>query len=89
MQSSLGQLREDVNEDDDIRHTHAKMDNDSVGFWDQILSFLINLKLLSDPDEAQKVKNCAKAFFLLENILWRRNGTKPPLQVILEPSQIL
>jgi hypothetical protein len=64
-QSPLGQLCEDVNEDDNILHTHAKMDNDSVEFWDQVLSFLINLKLPSDPDKAWRVKNHAKAFFYL------------------------
>jgi hypothetical protein len=51
-QSSPRQLREDANEDNDIPHTHAKMDNNSVEFWDQVLSFLINLKLPSDPDKA-------------------------------------
>ena len=67
-------------------HTHQKLDNDTDEFWDQILVYLMNMKLLSNPDEARKVKNRANTFFILENVLWQRNGMKPPLQVVLEPS---
>ena len=47
------------------------------------------MHLLSNADEARRVKNHMKAYFLMEKMLWKRNGTKPPLQVILHPDQCL
>ena len=47
------------------------------------------MKLPADAEEAHRIKTHVKPFFLLEKILWCRNGTRPPLQVILEPSHQL
>jgi hypothetical protein len=68
-------------------HEHQLPDSDSEEFWDQILAFLMTMKLPADAEEARRIKTRAKPFFLLEKILWRRNGTRPPLQVVLEPSR--
>ena len=74
-------------DDPEETHEHYKAGTDSEEFWNQILTYLHLMRLPSDPDGARRIKNRAKSFFLLENILWRRNGMKPPLQVVLEPSR--
>ena len=38
----------------------------------------------ADKDEIRRIQRRAKAFFILDNILWCRNGNKPPLQVVLD-----
>ena len=64
-------------------HEHYIAKNDTKDYWDKILAYLHLMHLLSNADEACQVKNHAKAYFLMEKMLWKRNGTKPPLQVIL------
>ena len=59
--------------------------NDTEDYWDKILAYLHLMRLLSDADKARQVKNHTKAYFLMEKMLWKRNGTKPPLQVVLHP----
>ena len=63
-------------------HEHYVAKNDTEEYCDKILAYL---HLMSDADEARQVKNHAKAYFLMEKMLWKRNGMKPPLQVVLHP----
>ena len=66
-------------------HEHYIAKNDTKEYWDKILAYLHLIRLPSDADEARQVKNHVKAYFLMEKMLWKRNGTKPPLQVVLHP----
>ena len=70
-------------------HEHYVVKNDTEDYWDKILAYLHLMHLPSDADEARRVKNHAKAYFLMEKMLWKRNGTKPPLQVVLHPDRHL
>ena len=72
---------------DEQPHRGHLADNDSEEFWDAILRYLLELKLPEGKDEAHRVKARAKSYFLKDNILWKRNGSKPPLHVVLEPSR--
>ena len=72
---------------DEQPHRGHLADNDSEEFWDAILRYLLELKLPEGKDEAHRVKTRAKSYFLKDNILWKRNGSKPPLHVVLEPSR--
>ena len=66
-------------------HQHRVEDRDDERFWDELLAYL-HLKRLPYPDSrAKQVQRQAKRFFLMENLLWRRNGDRPPLQVVLNP----
>jgi len=68
-------------------HEHYKADNDSSDYWNKIIKYLLTLKLPADAEEAKLVKNHSKSFFICEKRIRRRNGNKPPLQVVLEPSR--
>jgi hypothetical protein len=70
-------------------HEHYIAKNNTEDYWDQILAYLHLMRLPSDADEARRVKNHAKSYFLMEKMLWKRNGTRPPLQVVLHPDQRL
>jgi hypothetical protein len=70
-------------------HEHYVAKNDTEDYWDQILAYLHLMRLPSDADEARRVKNHAKSYFLMEKMLWKRNGTRPPLQVVLHPDRRL
>jgi len=72
---------------DEQPHRGHLADNDSEEFWDAILHYLLELKLPEGKDKAHRVKTRAKSYFLKDNILWKRNGSKPPLHVVLEPSR--
>ena len=66
-----------------LDHPHRVKDIDNEAFWDDILKYLHLNRLPEGGVEASKVIRRAKRFFLMEGALWRRNGTKPPLLVIL------
>jgi hypothetical protein len=66
-----------------LDHKHKTYDHDSADYWDKILAYLTNLKLPEDCKHHAQIANCARPFFLFENMLWWRNRDKPPLQVIL------
>jgi len=69
-------------------HPHKIFDTDTDEYWNKIIAYLTNLEIPSnDQDEIKRIKNRAKAFFILDGILWRRNGTKLPLQVVLDPER--
>ena len=55
-------------------HEHQLPDSNSEEYWDQILAFLMTMKLPADIEEAWRIKTHAKPFFLLEKILWHWNG---------------
>ena len=61
------------------------LETDSDEYWDKIIVYLMSLNVPdADKDEIRCIQRRAKAFFILDNILWRRNGNKPPLQVVLD-----
>ena len=86
--NSIENDNEDKSDSNNV-HEHYRPDNDSESYWDLILGYLLDLRLPSEEKEAKRVKGRAKNYFLMDNLLWKRNGTKPPLQVVLEPSRRL
>jgi len=69
-------------------HSHKIFDANTDEYWNKIIVYLTNLEIPSnDQDEIKCINNRAKAFFILDGILWCRNGTKPPLQVVLDPER--
>ena len=66
-----------------LMHQHRVQDQDREGFWDEILAYLHLEQLLKSQFEAEKIKRRARRFFILNGVLWCKNGTKPPLLVIL------
>jgi hypothetical protein len=63
------------------------MDNDSKEFWDQVLLYLINMKLLFDPDEAQRVKNHAKHSFCLRIFYGKEMEQNPQYKLYWNPHE--
>ena len=59
------------------------MHQDGEGFWDEILAYLHLEQLLKSQFKAKKIKRRARRFFILNGVLWHKNGTKPPLLVIV------
>jgi RNase H-like domain found in reverse transcriptase len=75
-----------LNNEDSVEkldHKHKVYDHDSPEHWDEILAYLMNLKLPEDCKHHTQIANHARPFFLLKNMLWQCNGDKPPLQVVL------
>ena len=68
-----------------LMHQHCILDKDGEEYWDEILAYLHLKWLPGSPSEALKVQRHAKHFFILDGILWQKNGNKPPLLVILSP----
>ena len=66
-----------------IAHPHHVQDKDSEEFWDEILMYLHLGCLPESQSDAERVQRHAKHFLILNGVLWRKNGTKPPLLVIL------
>ena len=66
-----------------LMHQHRVQDQDGEGFWDEILAYLHLEQLPKSQFKAKKIKRRARRFFILNDVLWRKNGTKPPLLVIL------
>ena len=64
-------------------HQHCVNDRDDDQFWDELLAYLHLKQLPYEGSRAKQVQRQAKQFFLMEKLLWRRNGNKPPLQVVL------
>ena len=52
-------------------------------YWDEILAYLHLGWLPESQSEALKVQKHTKHFFILNGVLWHKNGTKPLLLVIL------
>ena len=66
-----------------LTHQHHIQDKDDEEYWDEILAYLHLGRLPDSKSEAFKVQKCTKHFFILNGVLWHKNGTKPPLLVIL------
>src|SRR5258708_3197160 len=66
-----------------LMHQHQVQDQDREGFWDEILAYLHLEWLPKSQFEAEKIKRRARRFFILNDVLWHKNGTKPPLLEIL------
>ena len=59
------------------------VETNSDEYWEKIIIYLMSLNVPdADKDEIQCIRTRAKAFFILDDILWCRNSNKPPLQVI-------
>ena len=48
----------------ELPHEHYKADNDSPEYWEDILQYLLMLKLPKEKDLAKVIKNQAKLFFI-------------------------
>ncbi len=66
-----------------LTHQHRIQDKDDEEYWDEILAYLHLGRLPDSKSEVLKVQKRTKHFFILNGVLWRKNGTKPPLLVIL------
>ncbi len=66
-----------------LTHQHCVQDKDDKEYWDEILAYLHLGRLPDSQSEALKVQKCTKHFFILNGVLWHKNGTKPLLLVIL------
>ena len=78
-----GEERDYEEEGDKLEHQHRVKDRDGDEFWNEILAYLHLARLSSDPTEAEQIRRRSKRFFLMNNVLWRRNGSRPPLLAIL------
>lgn len=78
-----GEAEVAADDSEGVAHAHHKQDFDSEEYWDQILAYLVHMQEPSDLDQARRIKNRAKSFFMLDGVLWRRNRDKMPLQVVL------
>ncbi len=72
-------------EDQKLNHPHRVQDKDEEGFWDDILAYLHLGKLPKAQTESDWIQQKAWQFFLKDGILWRKNGSGPPLMVVLNP----
>ena len=66
-----------------LDHPHHIKDLDDDWYWHNILRYLGMNQLPDNTMEANKVRHQAQHFFVMDRVLWHRNGTKPPLLVIL------
>src|SRR5260221_3488579 len=66
-----------------LTHQHCIQDKDDEEYWDEILVYLHLGQLPESQSEVLKVQKHTKHFFILNGVLWCKNGTKPPLLVIL------
>ena len=64
-------------------HDHRTYEFDGRGFWDEILAYLYLGRLPNDVKGSARVLRRVKPFFIMEKSLWRRNGDRPPLLVVL------
>ena len=64
-------------------HPHKVYEHDTPEYWNELLAYLTSLKLPEDRTRRSQIASRAKHFFIYDNMLWRRNGDKPPLQVVL------
>src|SRR5258708_34017531 len=64
-------------------HQHRISDRDGEEFWDGVLAYLHLGRLPESQDEAERIKQRSKRFFLMKKVLWRRNGDQPQLLGIL------
>ncbi len=78
-----GEERDYEEEGDKLEHQHHVKDRDGDEFWNEILVYLHLVHLPSDPAEAEQIHRWLKCFFLMNNVLWHWNGSRPPLLVIL------
>ena len=83
MYAGEGEERDYEEEGDKLEHQHRVKDRDGDEFWNEILAYLHLARLPSDPTEAEQIRRRSKRFFLMNNVLWRRNGSRPPLLAIL------
>ena len=66
-----------------LNHPHRVKDYNSEKYWGEIIMFLHNGNLPANKQIALQLINWARKFLLYEGGLWRRNGDKPILQVVL------
>ena len=85
MYAGIGEEIDLEEESEKLTHEHRIPDKDGEEYWDEILVFLHLKRLPSSPSEALKVQRRSKCFFILDGVLWHKNGNKPPLLVILSP----
>ena len=71
-------------EESKLFHLHRTYDYDGEEYWNEILAYLYLAKLPADARNATRVLRRAKPFFLMEKALWRKNGDRPPLLVVLK-----
>ncbi len=83
MYMGLGEEMDLEESSERLMHQHWVQDQDGEGFWDEILAYLHLEWLPKSQFEAKKIKRRARRFFILNGVLWCKNGTKPPLLVIL------
>ena len=83
MYAGIGEEIEEDEVSEKLMHQHWVQDMDGEQFWDEILAYLHMGWLPKSQFEAEKIKRRSKQFFILNDVLWQRNGTKPPLLVIL------
>src|SRR5258708_15031565 len=57
-----------------LAHQHRVSDRDGEEFWDGVLAYLHLGRLPKSQDEAERIKRRSKQFFLMNGVLWRRNG---------------
>jgi len=82
-----GEAKEWDLEEEAVRwdHRHKVQDKDGESFWDDILAFLHLGKLPKTQLESDHIRWKARHFFLKDGVLWKENGSGPPLMVVLNP----
>ncbi len=68
-----------------MNHCHHVKEYNSEKYWGDVIKFLHKGNLLDNKQAAVQLINQARKFLLFEGALWRRNGDKPLLQVVLNP----
>ena len=66
-----------------LNHAHHVHDKDNERYWNKILAYLHLKQLPELASDADKIRQRAQRFFIMEGVLWHRNGENPPLLVIL------
>src|SRR5258708_36221852 len=66
-----------------LHHCHRVEDMDGDEYWNPILAYLHLNRVPSSPIKAEKLCRWLQRFFLMNGTLWRKNGTKPLLLVVL------
>src|SRR5258708_17467483 len=83
MDAGLGEEIDLEGEHERLHHQHHVHDTDGEQYWDEILAYLHLGWLPHTKFEAEKIMRHSKRFFILHDVLWHKNGSKPPLLVIL------
>lgn len=70
-------------------HSHKREEYDTKEHWDQLIRYLRELKTPRDKKEKKRLITRAKSFYWGDDRLWKRNGTSPPLLVVVNKNERL